>query len=186
MRGRGERHVLVRAEVVDQLVGGGQDVAGPSRVAGHLTAGGVVGPVLGRVDGRRERSAGRHREVDRARHEPAVVLDAYLRNHIVDTIRDCLLGIGVDRFDAALLSAAQKQFAEQLDGRSNLPAVLWQNGLLGFTGRRDGQEATYFYRMGGINDLHPPTTEGEYVLHACLIDAVGVRSLGPVPVSQHW
>jgi hypothetical protein len=111
--------------------------------------------------------------------------DAYLRNHVVDTIRHCLLDIGVDRFGVAALRTAQDEFAKEVDGHSDLPTVLWQNGLLGFTGRRDGVAGTYFYRMGGINDLQPPLTETEYVLHPCLIDAVGVRSVGPTPVSPH-
>jgi hypothetical protein len=111
--------------------------------------------------------------------------DAYLRDQVVEVIRQCLLEIGVDRFDAATLRTAQKRFGSELDGPSDLPSVLWQNGLLGFTGRRDGLPGTYFYRMGGINDLHPPLNETEYVLHPCLIDAVGLRGAGSVPVSPH-
>ena len=63
--------------------------------------------------------------------------------------------------------------------------MLWQNGLLGFVGRRNGGEGTYFYSMGGMTDLQPPLAEREYVLHPCLIDAVGIRSVGAEPVTPY-
>ena len=111
--------------------------------------------------------------------------DAYLRDHIVGAIREGLLEIGVDRFDAAALKSASHRFNKQFDGQTDLATVLWQNGLLGFTGRRAGADGTYFYRMGGTNDLQPPLSERQYVLHPCLIDAVGLRGIGEQPISPH-
>jgi hypothetical protein len=111
--------------------------------------------------------------------------DAYLRDQIVEAIRQVLREIGIDRFGAAALESAREQFNKSFDGRTDFTTVLWQNGLLGFVGRRGGTDGTYFYRMGGINDIQPPLAEREYVLHPCLIDAVGVRGVGDQPVSPH-
>jgi hypothetical protein len=107
---------------------------------------------------------------------------AYIRDEIVEALREALLLIGVDRFDAPSLQCARDLLRQHFDGQTDLATVLWQNGLLGFVGRRNGAEGTFFYSMGGMNELQPPLSEREYVLHPCLIDAIGIRSVGSRPV----
>jgi hypothetical protein len=107
---------------------------------------------------------------------------AYLRDDIIETLRQALQLLGVDRFDAPSLQTARDLLRQHFDGQTDLATVLWQNGLLGFVGRRSGAEGTFFYSMGGMSELQPPLDEQEYVLHPCLIDAVGIRSVGPRPV----
>jgi serine/threonine protein kinase len=53
---------------------------------------------------------------------------------------------------------------------TDLASVLWQNGLLGYVdevGRRR------FYSMGDVEEFHFPPEVGTYVLHPCLVHAVG-------------
>jgi serine/threonine protein kinase len=53
---------------------------------------------------------------------------------------------------------------------TDLASVLWQNGLLGYideSGRRR------FYSMGDVEEFHFPPEVGTYVLHPCLVHAVG-------------
>ena len=107
---------------------------------------------------------------------------AYIRDDLVEALRQSLLLLGVDRFDAPSLRCARDLLQQHLDGQTDLATVLWQNGLLGFVGRRSGVEGTFFYSMRGMTELQPPLSEREYVLHPCLIDAVGVRSVGSAPV----
>ena len=107
---------------------------------------------------------------------------AYLRDDVIETLRQALQLLGVDRFDAPSLQSARDLLRQHFDGQTDLATVLWQNGLLGFVGRRNGAEGTFFYSMGGMSELQPPLDEREYVLHPCLIDAVGIRSVGPRPV----
>jgi hypothetical protein len=109
----------------------------------------------------------------------------YIRDEIVDQLRNGLLLLGTDRFDAASLAAARDLLRQHFDDQTDFATVLWQNGLLGFVGRRNGAEGTFFYSMGGMTDLQPPLSEREYVLHPCLIDAVGIRSVGAEPVTPH-
>jgi hypothetical protein len=107
---------------------------------------------------------------------------AYIRDEIVEGLRAALLLLGVDRFDAPTLQAARDLLRQHFEGQTDLATVLWQNGLLGFVGKRNGIEGTFFYSMGGMNELQPPLSEREYVLHPCLIDAIGIRSVGSRPV----
>jgi hypothetical protein len=106
----------------------------------------------------------------------------YIRDATVEKLREGLLLIGVDRFDGRTLQSARELLSQQFDGQSDFATVLWQNGLLGFVGRRNGGEGTFFYSMSGLTDLQPPLSEREYVLHPCLIDAVGLRAIGARPV----
>jgi hypothetical protein len=110
---------------------------------------------------------------------------AYIRDDIVEALRESLLMLGVDRFDAPSLQCARDLLRQHFDGQTDIATVLWQNGLLGFVGRRNGTEGTFFYSMGGMNELQPPMSEHEYVLHPCLIDAIGIKSVGSRPVRPY-
>ncbi|GAA4243112.1 P-loop ATPase, Sll1717 family [Dactylosporangium darangshiense] len=107
---------------------------------------------------------------------------SYIRDDIVEALRESLLLLGTDRFDAPSLLCARDLLRQHFDGQTDLATVLWQNGLLGFVGKRNGADGTFFYSMGGMSELQPPLSEREYVLHPCLIDAVGIRSVGSRPV----
>jgi protein kinase-like protein len=96
---------------------------------------------------------------------------------VQEDVRSFVRMIGVDRFPRADLEALQEVADLHFERATNLAAVLWQNGLLGYideTGRRR------FYSMGDIEEFHFPPEVGTYVLHPCLVHAVGgIRHLQP-------
>jgi len=53
---------------------------------------------------------------------------------------------------------------------TNLASVLWQNGLLGYV---DESGRHRFYSMGDVEEFHFPPEVSTYVLHPCLVYAVG-------------
>ena len=53
---------------------------------------------------------------------------------------------------------------------TDLASVLWQNGLLGYV---DEAGRRRFYSMGDIEQFHFPPEVDTYVLHPCLVHAVG-------------
>src|SRR5262249_45637698 len=53
---------------------------------------------------------------------------------------------------------------------THLASVLWQNGLLGYL---DETGVRRFYSMGDVEEFHLPPDVGTYVLHPCLVNAVG-------------
>jgi serine/threonine protein kinase len=53
---------------------------------------------------------------------------------------------------------------------TDLASVLWQNGLLGYV---DESGRRRFYSMGDIEQFHFPPEVDTYVLHPCLVHAVG-------------
>jgi Protein kinase domain len=76
----------------------------------------------------------------------------------------------VDRFSRGDLTALQEVVDQHFDKVTNLAAVLWQNGLLGYideSGRRR------FYSMSDVERFHYPPDANTYVLHPCLVYAVG-------------
>jgi tRNA A-37 threonylcarbamoyl transferase component Bud32 len=60
---------------------------------------------------------------------------------------------------------------------TDLASVLWQNGLLGYVDE-NGQRR--FYSLGDVEEFHFPPDVGTYVLHPCLVYAVGgIQHVGP-------
>jgi hypothetical protein len=53
---------------------------------------------------------------------------------------------------------------------TDLASVLWQNGLLGYV---DESGRRRFYSMGDVDQFHFPPEAATYVLHPCLVHAVG-------------
>jgi hypothetical protein len=91
-------------------------------------------------------------------------------NGVQDDLRSFVRMIGVDRFPRADLEALQEVVDLHFQQATDLASVLWQNGLLGYvdeTGRRR------FYSMGDIEDFHFPPDVATFVLHPCLMYAVG-------------
>jgi hypothetical protein len=89
---------------------------------------------------------------------------------VQEDVRSFVRMIGVDRFSRADLVALQEVADLHFQEATDLASVLWQNGLLGYvddTGRRR------FYSMGDVEQFHIPPDVGTYVLHPCLVYAVG-------------
>jgi hypothetical protein len=95
---------------------------------------------------------------------------------VQEDVRSFVRMIGVDRFSHADLVALQEMADLHFEKATDLASVLWQNGLLGYvdeTGRRR------FYSMGDVEQFHFPPEVATYVLHPCLVHAVG--GIGHVP-----
>ncbi len=96
---------------------------------------------------------------------------------VQEDVRSFVRMIGVDRFPRADLEALQEVADLHFEKATDLASVLWQNGLLGYideTGKRR------FYSMGDIEEFHFPPDVGTYVLHPCLVHAVGgIRHVQP-------
>jgi hypothetical protein len=89
---------------------------------------------------------------------------------VQEEVRSFVRMIGVDRFSRADLKALQEVADLHFEKATDLASVLWQNGLLGYideSGRRR------FYSMGDVEEFHFPPDVGTYVLHPCLVNAVG-------------
>ncbi len=87
-----------------------------------------------------------------------------------EDVRSFVRMIGVDRFSRGDLDALQEVADLHFERATNLATVLWQNGLLGYideAGRRR------YYSMGDIEQFHFPPEVDTYVLHPCLVYAVG-------------
>jgi hypothetical protein len=89
---------------------------------------------------------------------------------VQEDVRSFVRMIGADRFSRGDLMALQEVADLHFDQATDLASVLWQNGLLGYVdeiGRRR------FYSMGDVEQFHFPPEVGTYVLHPCLVYAVG-------------
>jgi len=89
---------------------------------------------------------------------------------VQEDVRSFVRMIGVDQFPRRDLEALQEVADLHFEKATNLASVLWQNGLLGYldeVGRRR------FYSMGDVEQFHFPPEVDTYVLHPCLVYAVG-------------
>jgi hypothetical protein len=89
---------------------------------------------------------------------------------VQEDVRSFVRMIGVDRFSRGDLEALQEVADLHFERATNLATVLWQNGLLGYVdegGRRR------YYSMGDSEQFHFPPEVATYVLHPCLVHAVG-------------
>jgi hypothetical protein len=89
---------------------------------------------------------------------------------VQEEVRSFVRMIGVDRFPRADLGALQEMADSHFEKATDLPSVLWQNGLLGYIDE-NGQRR--FYSMGDVEEFHFPPDVATYVLHPCLVHAVG-------------
>ena len=89
---------------------------------------------------------------------------------VQEDVRSFVRMIGVDRFSRADLGALQEMADLHFEKATDLASVLWQNGLLGYV---DESGRRRFYSMGDIEQFHFPPEVGTYVLHPCLVHAVG-------------
>jgi Protein tyrosine and serine/threonine kinase len=89
---------------------------------------------------------------------------------VQEDVRSFVRMIGVDRFARADLLALQEVADLHFEKTTDLASVLWQNGLLGYV---DESGRRRFYSMGDVEQFHFPPDVGMYVLHPCLMYAVG-------------
>ncbi len=89
---------------------------------------------------------------------------------VQEDVRSFVRMIGVDRFPRADLLALEEVADLHFEKATDLAAVLWQNGLLGYV---DESGRRRFYSMGDVEQFHLPPEVGTYVLHPCLVHAVG-------------
>ena len=87
-----------------------------------------------------------------------------------DQLRDLVGTVRFDRFTQTELGVLQDLASQEYGIATDLASVLWQNGLLGYVdylGRRR------FYSLGDIDEFNLPPDVKTYVLHPCLVYAVG-------------
>jgi class 3 adenylate cyclase len=95
---------------------------------------------------------------------------------VQEDVRSFVRMIGVDQFPRGDLEALQEVADLHFEEATDLASVLWQNGLLGYVDE-NGQRR--FYSMGDVEEFHFPDV-GTYVLHPCLVYAVGgIRHIEP-------
>jgi Protein tyrosine and serine/threonine kinase len=96
---------------------------------------------------------------------------------VQEEVRSFVRMIGVDRFSRGDLVALQEMADMHFEKATDLASVLWQNGLLGYLDE-DGRRR--FYSMGDVEQFHFPPEVSTYVLHPCLVYAVGgIRQVRP-------
>jgi hypothetical protein len=89
---------------------------------------------------------------------------------VQEDVRSFVRMIGVDLFPRADLEALQEVADLHFEKTTDLASVLWQNGLLGYV---DEAGQRRFYSMGDAEQFHFPPDVETYVLHPCLVHAVG-------------
>ena len=89
---------------------------------------------------------------------------------VQEDVRSFVRMIGVDRFPRGDLLALQEVADLHFEKATDLASVLWQNGLLGYV---DEAGRRRFYSMGDVEEFHFPPEVDTYVLHPCLVHAVG-------------
>lgn len=89
---------------------------------------------------------------------------------VQEEIRDFVRMMGVDRFPRGDLETFQEMADSHFEKATDLAAVLWQNGLLGYV---DPSGQRRFYSLSDAEEFHYPPDAGTYVLHPCLVHAVG-------------
>jgi hypothetical protein len=98
---------------------------------------------------------------------------------VQEDVRSFVRLIGVDRFSRADLVALQEVADLHFEKATDLASVLWLNSLLGYV---DEAGRNRFYSMGDIEEFHFPPEVDTYVLHPCLVYAVGgIRHVPPGP-----
>ena len=89
---------------------------------------------------------------------------------VQEDVRSFVRMMGVDRFSRGDLAALQEVADLHFEKTTHLASVLWQNGLLGYV---DESGQRRFYSMGDVEQFHIPPDVDTYVLHPCLMYAVG-------------
>ncbi|MGH3255540.1 MAG: serine/threonine-protein kinase [Streptosporangiaceae bacterium] len=100
--------------------------------------------------------------------------------HLATRANDSMVRVIVGKLGAGktvYLRRLQEVADSHFERATNLASVLWQNGLLGYA---DEAGRHRFYSMGDVEQFHFPPDVGTYVLHPCLVHAVGgIRHVPP-------
>jgi hypothetical protein len=98
-------------------------------------------------------------------------------------LREIIGMVGVDRFGFKDLMTLRDAGNEVFEGHTDVPSVLWQNGLIGYA----ESATTYrFYSLHDIDDFEVPEDVDEYAFHPVVLDAVrAVHSTGSHPVHPY-
>jgi Protein kinase domain len=89
---------------------------------------------------------------------------------VEEEVRSFVRMIGVDRFSRGDLVVLREMADQHFQKSTDLASVLWQNGLLGYV---DESGRRRFYSMSDVEQFHFPPEAATYVLHPCLVHAVG-------------
>jgi hypothetical protein len=98
-------------------------------------------------------------------------LQSYIAG-VTEDIRALVNLIGRSRFSRRDLDAMRTTADDRFQGRTDLPSVLWQNGLLGYV---DDSGAATYYSVGDTEDFRLPSDVDQYVFHPCLAAAGGIQ-----------
>jgi len=89
---------------------------------------------------------------------------------VQEEVRSFVRMLGADQFSRGDLATLQEVADLHFEQTTDLASVLWQNGLLGYV---DESGRRRFYSMSDVEQFHFPPDAGTYVLHPCLVYAVG-------------
>lgn len=114
--------------------------------------------------------------------------DSYTSSHeyaetVQRQLRDIIGVIGVDRFGYKDLVELRRAGHEVFAGATDVPSVLWQNGLLGYAA---SDHRFRFYSLHDIDDFEVSEDEQEYAFHPIVLDSVrGMTSTAEHPVHPY-
>jgi hypothetical protein len=94
---------------------------------------------------------------------------SYVRR-IETGLRDMVQTVDTARFGVKELASLRELAYSAWAGSTDLPTVLWQNGLLGYESRTGG---TTFYSLGQADEFQLPEDVAAFVFHPCLLASVG-------------
>jgi hypothetical protein len=101
---------------------------------------------------------------------------------IKDDLKKLIATLKTDVFTFSKLEALEAEANTLFGEPVHLPAVLWQNGLLGYCDD-DGES---FYSLTDMDQFEVPLDHERYVLHPCLLDSVpGLASDRERPVRPY-
>jgi hypothetical protein len=104
---------------------------------------------------------------------------AYI-SQVGDEMRALIRSVGIDRFDWSTLEGLRDLANAEWSGTTDLPTVLWQNGLLGYVG---DDSRPVFYSLGDADQFRLPEEYETYLFHPCMIDSANIASVGPDPIA---
>jgi hypothetical protein len=98
-------------------------------------------------------------------------------------LRELISLVGSERFGYADVVMLRRAGDEVFDRRTDVPSVLWQNGLLGYTDRPGVHR---FYSLADIDEFEVPEDVDQYVFHPVVLDAVrSIKNSGDQPIHPY-
>jgi hypothetical protein len=103
----------------------------------------------------------------------------YIRG-VVEEMRSILRLIGAVRFPRRDLEGLREIANPYFEGATDVAAVLWLNGLLGYVDA-DGRDR--YYSLGDVEDFNLPPDLDTYVVHPCLARSIGLDARQGAPAA---